>query len=161
MRPDQRTISSFFATALLLLIASPALLAQEPTTANDAQQIDQPYLALLETLIDHVGEGRIDDAIGILQDETSKGVPDASRESLKRTLAAIYGGGGKYDGHEIIAVRPVSDRLHRVYAIGYHERQPLVYTFTMYRFDGQWKINHVHWDDNIDKLADALTAMRR
>ena len=123
--------------------------------SNDA--FDQPYVPLLETLIDHVGEGRIEDAVSILENDTSKGVPESNRDELKRRLAAIYAGGGKYDGHDVVAVRPISSRLHRVYAVAYHQRTPLVYTFTMYQFDGEWKINHVHWDDSLDKLAEAVS----
>ena len=133
-----------------------AALCQESGTTETGTAHDQPYMLLLETLIDHVGEGRIDDAVAVLTADTSKGVPESSRDNLKRTLAGIYAGGGKYDGHEIVSVRPISSRLHRVYAVAYHQRQPLVYTFTMYEFDGEWKINHVHWDDSVAKLADVI-----
>ena len=151
----QRLVAGFVLASILPVLAS----AQE--IAEHGDQLDQPYVPLLETLIDHVGEGRIDDAIGILEDKSTKGVPESSRENVKRALAAIYGGGGKYDGHEVVAIRPISSRLHRVYAVAYHERQPLVYTFTMYQFEGQWRINHVHWGDDIAKLSDVTDQRRR
>ena len=147
----------FFVAALLgCIVARGEELASN--AAIDAN--DQSYLPLLEALIDHVGEGRIDDAVGILANDTSKGVPESKRDDVKRTLAAIYAGSGKYDGHEVIAVRPLTSRLHRVYAVAYHERQPLIYTFTMYHFEGGWKINHVHWDDNVSKLAEVVQQRR-
>ncbi len=159
MRSAHCTMLSLVVT--LLAVATPAAFSQESAAGDDARNLDQPYIPLLETLIDHVGEGRIDDAIGFLEEETSKGVTEESRDSVKRMLSAIYGRGGKYDGHEIVAVRPISARLHRVYAMGYHERQPLVYTFTMYQFAGKWKINHVHWDDNVTKLAEKMEGTLR
>lgn len=148
----------------LLTVAIASLCAsahcQEQELSDTGGAHDQPYMLLLETLIDHVGEGRIDDAVAILAADTSKGVPESSRDNLKRTLAGIYAGGGKYNGHEVVSVRPISSRLHRVYAVAYHQRQPLVYTFTMYEFDGEWKINHVHWDDSVAKLADVVELQR-
>ena len=152
-------VRTFPFSIVVLSLCTVAFCQQEqPSEAIDATT--QPYLPLLETLIDHVGEGRIDDAVGILANDTSMGVPESNRDGLKRTLAAIYAGGGEYDGHEVIAVRPISSRLHRVYALAYHQRQPLVYTFTMYQFQGDWKINHVHWDDNVGKLADVVRQQR-
>lgn len=149
---------SLLAVAIVLLCASAH--SQEIESSEIGNVNEQPYVPLLETLIDHVGEGRIDDAVAILAADTSKGVPESSRDNLKRTLAGIYAGGGKYSGHEVVSVRPISSRLHRVYAVAYHQRQPLVYTFTMYEFDGEWKINHVHWDDSVAKLAEVVELQR-
>ena len=148
---------------LFAMFAALSSLASAQQINEDAEGgvFDQPYLPLLETLIDHVGEGRIDDALTILENDTSKGVPEQSRDSLKRTLANIYGGGGKYEGHEMVALEMVSARLHRAYAIAYHERQPVIYTFTMYQFDGEWKMHHVNWNDNIAELAEIVNRQRR
>ena len=149
-----------FGICVIVLLCTSAN-AQDAIPGEDAAAGGQPYLPLIEALIDHVGEGRIDEAIGILTNDTTKGVPESARDNVKRTLAAIYAGGGEYEGHEVVAVRPISSRLHRVYAVAYHERQPLVYTFTMYLFDGEWKINHVQWDDKVSKLADAVDHQTR
>ena len=115
-----------------------------------------PYLPLIETLIDHVGYGRIDEAIVLLENDTTKGVPAEKREEARRMLATIYGSGGKYDGYDMVRVQHVTPRLHKVYALAYYQRHPIVYNFTMYQFDGEWKIHHVHWDDKIDQLAEKV-----
>ena len=145
-----------FAVSILVAINVSSLAAAQQQAAEH-----QPYLLTIEALIDHVGEGRIDEAIEILSTESSKGVPESYREELKRTLATVYGRGGKYDGHEVVAIKPISSRLHRVYAVAYHQRQPLIYTFTMYLFDGEWKLNHVHWNDDLSKLADVVDTIQR
>ncbi|MBW3595687.1 MAG: hypothetical protein KY475_00265, partial [Planctomycetes bacterium] len=66
------------------------------------------------------------------------------------------GSRGKYDGFEVVKVQTITPRLHKVYALAYYQRQPLVYIFTMYQFGGEWIINHAHWDDKIERLTEAL-----
>ena len=144
------------APTLICLLVALAVGGHQQAFADQRESIDQPYLPLLETLIDHVGEGRIEDAMGVLEDQTSKGVPEDKREQLKRTMAAIYAGAGEYDGQDFVAVQAISPRLHRVHAVAYFERQPVIYTFTMYQFGGKWVINHVHWGDDVVKLAELI-----
>ena len=161
MRIQHAAVTLTILSLCWLLTSCQPLAAQEQSEPKPQGVVDQPYVPVLETLIDHVGEGRIEDAVAILQDETTKGVPEATLENLKRSLAAIYGGGGKYDGNEVVAMKAISSRVHVVYALGFHQRQPLVYTFTMYQFEGRWKIHHVHWGDNINKLAEVTGPARR
>ena len=63
--------------AVLVSLIGTVAYCQEPDTPPTGTSHDQPYMLLLETLIDHVGEGRIDDAVAVLTAETSKGVPES------------------------------------------------------------------------------------
>jgi hypothetical protein len=113
---------------------------------------NEEYAVMLGNVIDFVGEGEFDEAIAILDEKATRPPTGEDREKLKRLFAGIFSGGGAYDGHELVAVETISSRLHKAYALGYHERKPVLYIFTMYQFAGKWKIAHLHWDETLAPL---------
>jgi hypothetical protein len=114
---------------------------------------NEEYAAMIGQVIDFVGAGEFDKAIGVLDAQAARPPAGEDREKLKRLFAGIYSTGGEYDGHELVAVQPISGRLHKAYALGYHEKRPVLYVFTMYQYGGKWKISHLHWDETLDPLA--------
>lgn len=124
----------------------------KPAAAEKGLGSNEEYAAMLGNVIDYVGEGEFDAAIEILDQHASKPPSGEDRDKLKRLFAGIFSSGGAYDGHEFVAVRTISSRLHKAYALGYHERKPVLYVFTMYQFAGKWKIAHLHWDETLEPL---------
>lgn len=126
--------------------AEKRIAAAQPLGSNEE------YAVMIGNVIDFVGEGEFDEAIEILEAHATKPPTADDREKLKRLFASIFGGGGQYDGHELVAVQTISGRLHKAFALGYHERKPVLYIFTMYQFAGKWRIAHLHWDETLDPL---------
>jgi len=125
----------------------------KPSVAPEAALgSNEDYAAILGNVIDYVGEGEFDEALAILDAHASHSPTGGDREHLKRLFAGIFSDGGAYDGHELVAVQTISSRLHKAYALGYHERKPVLYIFTMYQFAGKWKIAHLHWDETLQPL---------
>jgi hypothetical protein len=120
--------------------------------ATQAGGLHEEYAATLSEVMDHVGAGEFDAALDVLGEHASKPPSGDDRDKLKRLFAGIYSGGGKYDGHEFAGVQTYSSRVHKAYAIAYYQRQPVLYVFTMYQFEGKWKIAHLHWSETLDPL---------
>lgn len=96
-----------------------------------------PYLPQLERFLEAVERADIGTAVDALQwsgDASSK---------LKQQLAAAATSLGKPDGHEVIAVRRVSPRLHQLYGVIHYEKQPLLFVLHPRYFRGMWKIQTV------------------
>lgn len=132
--------------------ASVVAKSESPATAEKDLGSNEEYAAMLGDVIDYVGEGEFDAAIEILEQRATKPPSADDKDKLKRLFAGIFSGGGTYDGHELVAVSTISSRLHKAYALGYHERKPVLYIFTMYQFAGKWKIAHLHWDETLEPL---------
>ncbi len=96
-----------------------------------------PYLDQVERFLEAVERTDIGTAI-----EALEWTGDASTK-LKQQLAATATRLGKSDGHEIIAVRRVSPRLHQLYGVIHYEKQPLLFVLHPRMFRGQWKIQTV------------------
>ena len=67
---------------------------------------------------------------------------DASSK-LKQQLAGAATSLGKSDGHEIIAVRRISPRLHQIYGAIHYEKQPLLFVLHPRYYSGAWRIQTV------------------
>ncbi len=143
---------TFAATVSRLPAGDATAITASSKPADKALGSNEEYAEMIGTVIDYVGEGEFDAAIEILDQHATKPPSGDDRDKLKRLFAGIFSGGGTYDGHELVAVRTISSRLHKAYALGYHERKPVLYVFTMYQFAGKWKIAHLHWDETLDPL---------
>ena len=96
-----------------------------------------PYVPQIERFLDAVERADIGTAV-----DTLKWTGDASSK-LKRQLAGAATSLGKSDGHEIIAVRRVSPRLHQLYGVIHYEKQPLLFVLHPRLFRGMWRIQTV------------------
>lgn len=96
-----------------------------------------PYLAQIERFLDAVERADIGTAVDAL-----KWTGDASSK-LKQQLAGAATSLGKSDGHEIIAVRRISPRLHQLYGVIHYEKQPLLFVLHPRLFRGMWRIQTV------------------
>jgi hypothetical protein len=96
-----------------------------------------PYLPQLERFLEAVERADIGTAVDALE-----WTGDASSK-LKQQLATAATSLGKPDGHEIIAVRRISPRLHQLYGVIHYEKQPLLFVLHPRYFRGMWKIQTV------------------
>jgi hypothetical protein len=98
---------------------------------------DLPYLPQIERFLLAVERADIGTAVDALQ-----WTGDASTK-LKQQLAGAATSLGKSDGHEIIAVRRISPRLHQLFGVIHYEKQPLLFVLHPRLFRGMWKIQTV------------------
>ncbi|MHB8900246.1 MAG: hypothetical protein ACYC6Y_15965 [Thermoguttaceae bacterium] len=126
------------ALPLLLLLAASAVAPCDETWLNTPVPRDQlPYLPQVERFIDAVERADIGTAIDTLQ-----WTGDASSQ-LKQQLAETATKLGRSDGHEFIAVRRISPRLHQIYGVIHFERQPLMFVLHPRLLQGAWRIQTV------------------
>jgi hypothetical protein len=128
--------------------------------AVEIHGIAEPYAEMILQMVDEVGQGRADEAIAIMAEHTRREVDDAAKEKLRKLFSAIYGVSGEYDGHELVAVQPVTQRIHKAYAVGYHEKKVFVYKFTMCECQGEWKIIDFNCSDELDALEKLAPVVR-
>ncbi|NLS91020.1 MAG: hypothetical protein GXX96_02395 [Planctomycetaceae bacterium] len=96
-----------------------------------------PYLPQIERFLDAVERADIGTAVDALQ-----WTGDASSK-LKQQLAGAATSLGKSDGHELIAVRRISPRLHQIYGAIHYEKQPLLFVLHPRYYAGAWRIQTV------------------
>lgn len=143
----------------ILFVASQSLCAETPdhpqldskTESPVDAGIAEPYARLILNIVDDVGRGSIDEALASMAKHT-RDFNEAERQKIRRLFSVIYGGAGEYDGHELVAVRPITKRVHAAFVVGYHEKSAVVYKFTMYEFRGTWRIINFGLDDDLDEL---------
>lgn len=107
-----------------------------------------PYLPQIERFLDAVERADIGTAVDALQ-----WTGDAS-SNLKKQLATAATSLGKSDGHEIIAVRRISPRLHQLYGVIHYEKQPLLFVLHPRMFRGMWRIQTVTFSADPKGLND-------
>ena len=123
--------------------------ASGETLQQQAVPRDQlPYLAQIERFLDAVERADIGTAVDALQ-----WTGDASSK-LKQQLAGAATSLGKSDGHEIIAVRRISPRLHQLYGVIHYEKQPLLFVLHPRLFRGSWRIQTVTFTADPKGLID-------
>ena len=107
-----------------------------------------PYLPQIERFLEAVERADIGTAIDALQ-----WTGDASNQ-LKQQLAETATKLGKSDGHEIVAVRRISPRLHQLFGVIHFERQPLMFVLHPRQFHGTWRIQTVTFSADPKGLND-------
>ena len=126
-----------------------------PAAANQTSAgLASPYADLLLTLVENVGAGQVDAAIGVMEKHGFRELSDEAREALRKGFSRIYGVAGDYDGAELVAVRAITPRLHDVFLTGYHEEKVVVYTIRMYAFGGEWKVKGLQYNEDTQSLED-------
>lgn len=82
-------------------------------------------------------------------------------ETIKIKLADFLNGLGEYYGYELITEKSAGESyILKSYLIRY-ERQPIRFTFLLYRPNKEWQIQNFTYDTNIeDELEEAAKAYR-
>lgn len=140
MRRIQFVTSPGYSVAAVAVLVGAVLAttASAQTFPRSAVPRDQlPYLSQIERFLEAVERADIGTAV-----DTLKWTGDASSK-LKQQLAGAATSLGKPDGHEIIAVRRVSPRLHQLYGVIHYEKQPLLFVLHPRLFRGLWRIQTI------------------
>lgn len=149
MRITSASSARVVAIIVLLVGALTATASAGETYQNTPVPRDQlPYLPQIERFLESVERADIGTAIDALQ-----WTGDASNQ-LKQQLAETATKLGKSDGHEIIAVRRISPRLHQLYGVIHFERQPLMFVLHPRLFHGTWRIQTVTFSADPKGLND-------
>jgi len=151
MRIDQRqTRRSSVMLALLAMAATATAALGEAPKPAPVPRDQLPYLTQIENFLQAVERADIGTAVDTLQ-----WTGDASSK-LKQQLAGAATTLGKSDGHEVIAVRRISPRLHQVFGVIHYEKQPLMFVLHPRQFRGNWRIQTVTFTvklEGLDTLA--------
>lgn len=132
--PSGRIVSPF---AFLIGVLSVTAVSAETYRSTPVPRDQLPYLPQIERFLDAVERADIGTAVDALQ-----WTGDASSK-LKQQLAGAATSLGKSDGHEIIAVRCISPRLHQIYGVIHYENQPLLFVLHPRYYGKLWKIQTV------------------
>lgn len=132
----------------LLGATSVTAAAAETHSSTPVSRDELPYLPQIERFLEGVERADIGTAIEALQ---WSGDPSTQ---LKQQLAETATKLGKSDGHEIIAVRRISPRLHQIYGVIHFERQPLMFILHPRQFHGTWRIQTVTFSADPKGLND-------
>ncbi len=144
-----RTFGRVVAAIAVLTGVLSATIASGETLQRAPVPRDQlPYLPQIERFLEAVERADIGTAVDALQ-----WTGDASSK-LKQQLAGAATSLGKSDGHEIIAVRRISPRLHQLYGVIHYEKQPLLFVLHARLFRGMWRIQTVTFTADPKGLTD-------
>jgi hypothetical protein len=133
--------------AALMWTAATGLRGAAPEAAPAVEQPPE-YAALIEDLLEHIAAGRIGEGVTLFE-QNAVGVNDLARESLRSQFATLHTAGGSCDGIEIVAVQPISPRLHRVFALMHFERSPIVFAVHVRQFQGRWSLGHFQYSADV------------
>jgi len=117
------------------------------------------YRALFTDLLAAVSDGRQDQAVEQIMRATGGGTMAGGWDEIRKQFAVIFGGGGTYGGYDLLGTKRLSGRLFKVYAVGYWERVAVLFTVTLGRTTGDWRLVGLSLSDKIDDL-DALVPFR-
>lgn len=123
--------------AAAVILVGGAVASGETFQDTPVPRAELPYLPQIERFLDAVERADIGTAVDALQWSG-----DASNK-LKQQLAGAATSLGKSDGHELIAVRRISPRLHQLYGVIHYEKQPLLFVLHPRQFRGTWRIQTV------------------
>jgi hypothetical protein len=116
-----------------------------------------PWEEQVETFFGHVEAGEPEEAIDTLYANN----PWASVVSEQLvTLREQFGGlselVGAYQGNELLAVQPISERFVYVWYMGFYERQPLQFHFSFYKPGDRWLLYQLSYEEGVVALAQEL-----
>jgi hypothetical protein len=137
--------------AVLVLLACVSLAADAQQAAAQKAPVardELPYLPRIEAFLSAVERTDFGTAFEALQ--WTGTAPD----EFKRQLATALTKAGRSDGHEIIAVRRISPRLHQIYGIIHYDSQPLIFILHPRLHRGAWKIQTVTFTAKLQPFND-------
>ncbi len=106
---------------------------------------------ILDTFFSLYGEGKTDEAVDYIF-ETNEYLISAQQqiESIKEKLKTITSVIGQYYGYEKIIQKEAGESYKYVRCMVKHDRQPLFFTFILYKPDQKWQLQTVRFDDKLD-----------
>jgi len=109
------------------------------------------YNEILDTFFSFYEEGNTDQAIDYIF-STNAYLDGAQQQisGIKEKLRTVKSVIGTYYGYEQIEVREAGTHYVYVRCIVRHDRQPLFFTFLMYKPDKSWQLQTLRFDDKIE-----------
>ncbi|MEM9997724.1 MAG: hypothetical protein AAF809_08485 [Bacteroidota bacterium] len=120
---------------LVLLVTASQAQAQSPE--EQVQRFFEVYAAQAEVAVDTFF--------------TNNPYIENNREAvdgLKTQLRDVLGLLGPFRGYEVVAVRPLGERLVNYIVVVGHDRQPLRFSFTFYRPQDAWLAQDFRYNDD-------------
>lgn len=106
---------------------------------------------ILDSFFTLYGEGKTDEAVDYIF-ETNQYLISAQQQiaSIKEKLKTITSVIGQYYGYEKIIQKEAGESYKYVRCMVKHDRQPLFFTFILYKPDQRWQLQTVRFDDKLD-----------
>ncbi|HLT74753.1 MAG TPA: hypothetical protein VKZ68_06690 [Ohtaekwangia sp.] len=135
-------MKNFFISSMFILCCTSVSLAQ---SGSDGQQIINRFFELYKTKGADAGLDYIF-STNKWMDLEGEGVRHVHSE-----LSNIIGLIGNYLGHEEVKSVSLGKRYRIVSYLVYYERQPLRFTFQLYRGSGDWMLYNFKFDSNFEE----------
>lgn len=152
--------STIVAVGLAVLAAHPHIgRGQTPPSTDDgaihpehvrASQL--PYLPLLDEIFGHLADGNAGEVLRVFAGKDAA-LEEAHWDNKKRELGQFIANAGRYDGFDLVAIRPIAPRYHTIYCLVQYERHPIVFVFQARQFEGRWRLLGYSFSSNIDMLS--------
>ena len=81
--------------------------------------------------------------------------------NLKSKLKNLIELCGEYNGYEILSEKTAGESVKMITYIVKYDREPIRFTFLMYKSKNTWKVNNFSYDEDIDKDLDEATKAYR
>ena len=137
MQKKSRVIIGLMITSLITATLAYHAIAQDVAPANTPADIIDRVMAL-------VGQGRIDDAMNIMDD--LKNQPDLN-QAIRGQLIDLRSQQLQYHSYDIAAVQKFTGNFQKFDVIANYEQQPILFRFTFYRpragGDGKWTVHYL------------------
>jgi hypothetical protein len=140
VRDLARSIVAPAAIALLVMSQASAESPSEPFDANEL-----PYLATVERFLLCIEKADVGTAVETL------GWSDEAAAKIMKPLAEVVSI-GPHDGHELVAVRRISPRIHQIFGVIHYAQKPVLFTLHLRQFKGAWRIQIVNFSDDLTPL---------
>jgi hypothetical protein len=122
--------------------------------AQDAAAVPTPN-ELIDQMMSQIGQGRIDDAVGMM--DGLKNQADLKSAARSR-LINLRDDQGQYHGYDIAAVQRFTSQLQTDDVLAYYDDQPVLIRLHFYRpiANGKWAILGFQVSTSIQEINDVL-----
>lgn len=110
------------------------------------------YQEVLDKFFSLYGEGKTDQAIDYIF-ATNKYLESAQQQvvAIKEKMKTITSVIGSYYGYDIIGLYGSAERFIYIRCLVRHDRQPLFFTFLLYKPDSKWQLQTLRFDDKLEE----------
>jgi hypothetical protein len=146
--------------ALLLIVGLTGFLV--PVLTHHAKAQDAPPAVLspteiIDQIMSRIGQGRIDDAVGMMEGLKNQG---DLQQAARNRLITLRDDQGQYHGYDVAAVQRYTPQLQTVDVLAYYDNQPVLFRFHFYRpvvaNGGKWAILGFQVSTAVQEMADIL-----
>ena len=170
MRRKTLTVAALACGLFLVTLFSPAPGGAQPErdraataekTANRGPEIGFDYQTFIAEHLALIGSGEIDKAVDHLKVRIRNpaAIPMVI-DPLKRNLAAIYGNGGLFEGHEVFGFKQLGSRIYQFHAMAYFANGPIRLTYVFELHAGEWKWLNIAYQKNLEEAAKDVPLQR-